>query len=343
MAPIEFYKKMDESWFLNPRKGFEREKISFEVRRDPLTGSVSRILPYRQKFQKTQISQEILENSRKLCPFCPDQIFLSTPQFIPEISSEGRIQKGEAVLFPNAFPYARYNWVIVLSKTHFLSLDQFSVEILKNGFLVAQDGIERLTKTEPQYKYCSINWNYLPQAGGGVIHPHIQVIIEDIPTFSHQRVLEGLRRYHMERGSLFWEDLISEEEKRGERYIGKRGNCHFLMAFSPIGMFGEVLIIFSHRFTLGDVTPNDWESFSEGLIRIFRFFTAKSIGSFNLAIFSGVDEEVHSWVYARLCPRMALPPWNTSDVNYLEKLHGEAYCIASPETICEELRIYFNE
>ena len=54
------------------------------------------------------------------------------------------------MLFPNSFPYARYNWVVVLSEEHFLPIDNFSVEILRDGFLVAQEGIERVRKKEPK-------------------------------------------------------------------------------------------------------------------------------------------------------------------------------------------------
>jgi hypothetical protein len=79
----------------------------------------------------------MLEASKKICPFFRDQIFSTTPKLLPEIASGGRICRGDAWLFPNAFPYARYNWVIVLSEEHFLYPDQFSVEILKNGFLLA--------------------------------------------------------------------------------------------------------------------------------------------------------------------------------------------------------------
>src|SRR4030042_3322120 len=251
MSEIQFFKKEDQSWFLDPKKGFSKKFISFEIRRDDLTGHISRILPYRRKYPEIVIPPEMLEASQKVCPFCVNQISSSTPKLLPEIASEGRIHRGGAWLFPNAFPYARYNWVIVLCEDHFLYPDQFSVEILKDGFLVAQEGIKRIGQSQPEFQYSYINWNYLPPSGAGLFHPHIQVVIEDVPTTSHQKVLEGISRYQKEGKPSFWQDYLLEEIKRGERYIGPRGDVHFLTAFSPRGIFGGIFILFSNRSTMG--------------------------------------------------------------------------------------------
>lgn len=338
LAKIEFYKRDVRASLLDPIKGFTRKEFIFEVRKDPLTQHVSRILPFRLKLPDKQISTEILEATKESCPFCPDRVISSTPQFVPEITPEGRIRRGEALMFPNSFPYACYNWVVVLSGRHFLYLDQFSVETLKDGFLLAQYGVNLVKERE--FKYSSINWNYLPQAGGGIIHPHLQVVVEDSPTASHKNVLEGLKRYQMERGHSFWDDFLSEETNMGERYIGKKGDIHFLTAFSPLGVLGEIFVLFSHRNTIRELRIKDWEDFSEGLTRAFLFLKGKHIQSFNLAIFSGSGEGVDSWVYGRLCPRMTLPPWNTSDINYFEKLHDEVICVVSPEDMCKEMKTF---
>ena len=338
---IEFYKREGEASLLDPKEGFTEKTMAFEVRRDPLTGHLSRILPFRRKLPENEISPDILDRSRNGCPFCRDQMATATPQLTREIAPEGRLERGEACLFPNAFPYARHNWVVVLSKSHFLSADQFTVDILKDGFSLAQEGIRRLEKKDATFRYPSINWNYLPQAGAGLYHPHLQVVVEDAPTTSHRRVLEALGAYRERTGSFFWEDFLEEERGRNERYVGRRGNVHFLTAFSPAGSWGEAQVLFSGRPTVGDVTIDDWTHFSEGLAAILRYLRSKALDSFNLAIFSGGEDQARGWVYARLCPRMPFPPWGTSDVNYFEKLHGEVFCLIPPEKMCEELRPFF--
>jgi len=131
--------------------------------------------------------------------------------------------------------------------------------------------------------------------------------------------------------------------KTDERYAGNQGDIHFLMAFSPGGILGEVVILFSQRVVLKDVTLDDWRAFSEGLVRVFRFLKTKNIDSFNLSIFSGKAEGVQSRVYARLVPRILIPPWNTSDINYFEKLHEEVICVVSPEELCGELKPFFSQ
>jgi galactose-1-phosphate uridylyltransferase len=341
VAEIQFFKKEDQSWFLDPKEGFSKKYISFEIRRDDLTGHVSRILPYRRKYPEVVIPPERLEASKKVCPFCPDQIASSTPKLLPEIDSGGKIRRGSAWLFPNAFPYARYNWVIVLCDDHFLYPDQFSVQILRDGFLVAQEGIRRIKQSQPEFQYSYINWNYLPSSGAGLFHPHIQVVIEDAPTTSHKKVLEGISRYQKEGKPSYWQDYLLEEIKRGEREIGHQGDVHFLTAFSPRGIFGEILILFSNRSTIEEVNTEDWTHFSQGLINIFQYLKSQ-IPSFNLSLFSGNLKGTPSWVFARLCPRMIIPPWQISDINYFEKLHDEVMCVVSPEEFCENLKPFFT-
>jgi len=339
---IEFDKKKDEAWLLDPKEQFARKRISFELRKDFLTGHASRILPFRFRIPETSIDAAMVEASRKSCPFCPEKISALTPRFVPEIASEGRIRKGTASLIPNFHPYARYSWVVILCEEHFLYLDQLSTEILTDAFSLAQDGIERVKRQEAAYDFCSINWNYLPQSGGGLFHPHLQLVVEEGPTVSHRKVLDGLKQYQAKWGESFWKDWLSEEVKNQERYIGNQGDIYFVTAFSPLGVLGEIVILFSHRASILEVTLRDWEDFSEGLKKIFAFFKARHAHSFNLSLFSGGGEGAGPRVYGRLCPRISIPPWNTSDINYFEKLHDEVICVIPPEEMCGWMKPFFR-
>jgi hypothetical protein len=69
VAKIEFFRKQVRASLLDPNKGFTRKEFIFEVRKDPLTGHVSRILPFRFKFPQTQILTEVIKSSRENCPF----------------------------------------------------------------------------------------------------------------------------------------------------------------------------------------------------------------------------------------------------------------------------------
>ncbi len=343
MRRIEFENQKIKSEFLDPSAGFEKRELFIELRRDYLTGHISRVLPFRRRrISGHTITSEVIEESRKTCPFCPEAITHSTPKFTSETPPEGRLRRGRCVLFPNQFPYASQNWVTVLSEEHFIPIDGFRGEILTDGFILCQEAIFRRMGLKSNGVYSSINWNYLPSAGGGIIHPHLQVVVEEFPTASHRAVLAGLKRYEEERGSNFWEDFLLVEMERRERYLGSFGNVHFIVSFSPRGVLGEVIILFSRRKTFEDLSAKDWGDFSEGLLRIFSYMKNKGIESFNLSLFSGSSEGTPSWVYGRFCPRLLLPPWGTSDINYFEKLHGELICIVLPEELCEEVKPYFS-
>ena len=69
-------------------------------------------------------------NTRAGCPFCPEQVNRVTPRFAPEFlqdfdaagssAIDGRLQRGEATLFPNLFPYDDISAIAVMSQAHTL-------------------------------------------------------------------------------------------------------------------------------------------------------------------------------------------------------------------------------
>jgi len=65
VVKIQFLKKEDQSWFLDPKEGFSKKFVSFEIRRDDLTGHVSRILPYRRKYPEVVIPRNCWRLPRK--------------------------------------------------------------------------------------------------------------------------------------------------------------------------------------------------------------------------------------------------------------------------------------
>jgi len=50
---------------------------------------------------------------------------------------------------------------------HFIGLDQLTADTMRDGFAVCRDYFHRAAELNLGYKYCSINWNYMPPAGGG--------------------------------------------------------------------------------------------------------------------------------------------------------------------------------
>lgn len=340
MRQISFLKREAHSVFLDPREGGAPKTVPFETRRDPLTGDVSRILAFRRKYPQLSVPDGLIETSRKICPFCPDHIDAMTPSFPPGLFDNGRPQRGEATLIPNAFPYSSYSGVVVICRDHFLYPDQIWKDTLRDAFILAANGIATISRRYAGFRFGSINWNCLPEAGAGLFHPHLQIIVEDSPTSSHKKVLDGIKTYGKGTKALYWEDLLEQERRDGERYIGNREKVEFLSAFAPRGIFGEIIILFPGRWGIEEITDEQWGHLCEGLLLVFSHLRTQS-PAFNLSIFSGGLDGTESWIYGRLCPRMSIPPWNISDINYFEKLHDEVVCMISPEEFASNLRPLF--
>ena len=63
--------------------------------------------------------------------------------------------------------YDAANSVAIFSSRHFIGLDQLTAETMGEGFAVCRDYFYRIAELQKGYQYCSINWNYMPPAGGG--------------------------------------------------------------------------------------------------------------------------------------------------------------------------------
>lgn len=328
--------------YLDPMSGFRRKEAVFEIRRDEIGGVTSRILPYRFKMLDRQDPGVYLEKSPSaICPFCTDLIEALTPRFTPDLCAEGRLRRGRAVLFPNAFPYDRYNAVIALGPEHFVGLDALNTETMSDGFLLAWDYFQRMAEAEPTLRYASLNWNYMPPAGGGLVHPHLQTIMGDKPTRFMARLLHSANDYRTKRGRSLWTDFLKREQDLGERYVATTGSVAWLASFAPKGMGGEVSFFFPGTNALRQIRTADLNGFLDGLTRVFAYLHANHFISFNLALYGAWDEDVDFTVQGRVTPRFFIPPLGTSDINYIEKYHDEVICPVVPEDLCRDLRPFF--
>ncbi len=343
MKDIGFHKELTSGSFLNPFAGFERKEVVIEERYDETTGVASRILPFRtRQAQKPDVNAYLDKSPESLCPFCAGMFEKSTPRFTPDIIAEGKFMRGEASLFPNAFPYDHSSNVAIFSSQHFVALDQMTPEYMHDGFAVCGDYFHRIALVKPDYRYCSINWNYMPPSGGGLIHPHLQTIVGMRPTRFVRQLLTGAERFSASSGGgSLWRDLVLFEKEAGERFIADTGAICWLSAFSPKGMAGEIDFIFKEKTSYFDLNGADFNEMLEGLSKIFKYLSAGNFISFNLALYAAMTGDKNLWVQGRVVPRFELNPLGTSDSNYFEKLHEEIICLAVPEQQCKELRPYF--
>jgi UDPglucose--hexose-1-phosphate uridylyltransferase len=344
MKDIGFRREMTTGIYLNPYAGFEKKEIVIEERYDETTGVASRILPFRARpAQKIDINAYLEKSPEPLCPFCRELFEKSTPKFTPDIAPAGKFKRGEACLFPNAFPYDRSGTVAIFSSRHFVPLDELTPELMRDGFSVCRDYFHRIAELQPGFQYCSINWNYMPPAGGGLIHPHLQTIAGSRPTSFMQRLITKAGQYAVTSGGgNLWRDLAAFEKEAGERFIADTDAVCWLAAFSPKGMAGEIDFIFKEKTSLFDLTGSDFDELLDGLYRIFKYLSANNFISFNLALYAALSNENDLWVQGKVVPRFEINALGTSDLNYFEKLHDEIICLAVPEQMCRELQPYFS-
>ena len=339
METIFFKKDTASVKYLDPFNNFAEKEIFVDIREDLITGVVSHIIPFRFKItDKVDLKPQIGKNPESTCPFCPPLFEKMTPKFCSDIIKEGKFRRGNAVLFPNAFPYDKNNAVVTFSEKHFVGLDKLMPDEMLDGFLICLDYFKRMHQLDSSLHFCSINWNYMPPAGGGLVHPHLQTIIGKNPTRFIKTIYNSAISFKEKTSSNLWKNFIAFEEEKEQRFITCTGNVTWLASFAPKGMLGEILFILNRKKSIFSLNQDDFYDLLAGFSQIFKFFHQNNISAFNLALYATLAEDDNLWVQGEIIPRFRIPPLDTSDINYFEKLHNEVICVVVPEVLCKDVQ-----
>ncbi|MCP5420597.1 MAG: hypothetical protein H6970_04185 [Gammaproteobacteria bacterium] len=341
---LVFRKEVKVGRQYDPRQQFALSTIESEVRYDPLTGNSGRLCHFVFNTPPPSDLQAIIATSAAQCPFCPDKVLSATPRFPVEMIPEGRIQLGEAVLFPNLFPYDDISAITALSSEHFYPMDDMPVSMIADGLCIARDFFRRLAAlptTGSPLGYGIVTWNYMPPAGASQVHPHMQVIYTTTPGNGLRRELAAEIAYRERYGRCYWDDLLTTEQGEGTRWIGSSGNIPWFTPFVPTGLLGDCMAVFPGRATLAAVSDAEITDFARGLRRVLRYFAGRGLWSFNMSLFpEQADTGVaHHWLTARLVPRFFLnSQLHVSDVAYMPLLLDERLSMVYPEDTAAGLR-----
>ena len=308
------------------------------MRFDPLLGSSSRIVEGVRLQSGDPAALDVLKDS-SVCPFCPPRLEQLTPQIPPEISAEPRIIVGDTTVFPNLVPYSQYSAVAIFSPAHWLGLDDFTPTAIRDNLQAAIEYMESVYGFDAGAAFASYNVNYLYPSGGSLPHAHSQIYLDPYPTTMTRVLLESGNRYRDLNNSIYWSDIVDEEECRGERFIGRIGDVSWFTPFAPIG-FNEVRAVLPRRFSLLDIQPAELDAFATGIARVLKYYDSIGYNSFNLALYSGRLDGSDSGFPLNLTmiTRSALMPYYRSDAMYLERLHWEAAVDRAPETVAAEIK-----
>lgn len=324
---------------------FEKDVQRVEFREDPLTRRPCRMNARRagrtKQRQPTSVPSEVVGN-REGCPFCPENIDRAVTKFDQGFYPAGRIRRGECCLFPNMFPLASHHVAATLCASHFLDLDEFSAEMVTDCMIAAREFLSLVHERDSDARYPMFHWNHLSPSAASIVHPHVQVLADVMPTSYQRTLLECSKEYNSRNGRSFWEDILSEERQRGERYIGENDCVAALASFAPQGN-REVQIVFKETGNLMDLSDREIAGFADCVIKLLKGYKRMGVNSFNMSTFSAPlgDRLKYYSLHAKMISRPVLQPFYRNDTGILERFHHEADIEVMPETFAENMRECF--
>src|SRR5512136_712794 len=267
----------------DPRKGFSLSDVESEIRYDPLTGESSRICHFSLPAAAPSGIAEIAEARRPGCPFCPGKVDTVTPRFPDGLVPGGRFRRGEAVVFPNLFPYDELSAVLVPGTRHDVAMADVPESLVASGLATARDFLVSTLPRVGAGLFGIVTWNFMPPAGGTQLHPHLQVLGTSEPGSALRRELAAEAAWLEAHGRPYASDLLEAEEAAG-RLVGRTGGWSWIVPFAPVGVLGDCRAILPGKSTVLELTDGDVAAFAAGLRRALRGFAGAGLWSFNLTL-----------------------------------------------------------
>jgi UDPglucose--hexose-1-phosphate uridylyltransferase len=310
-------------------------RTRIEVRVDPLTGHTSRILPNRGLMPPNDFDLEAFaRENQPRCPFCPGRIDRLTPRLPPAIDTEGRIGRGEAVLFPNLHAYSSHSCVSVYSpRLHYLPLGQITERVMADNLAAQVAYAKTVMAAEPDSCWASINANHMLPSGSSLFHPHLQGIVDSRPT-TVQRMLAAVPA---ERFAAY----LDAERRSGERFLGAADRVQWLVSFAPIAP-AELRAFVSGVSSPAELDGELTAELAQGLTRALNAYGELGYESFNLAIYGAPPRTAGYPLNLRIACRSSLKAAYRSDSTFLERLHWEGAVDLSPEDVADRIRGRFK-
>jgi galactose-1-phosphate uridylyltransferase len=332
-----------ESVFLHPGKGFEPEKVRFEVRKDPLTGRTGHYSHFGAiKPQRLDLGHYNKPEVKGFCPFCLDKRDKATPKFTADIYAEGRPFQGEATLIPNLFPYDIYSGVMIMADDHVVPLEQLNDKRLYDAFSLGINFLKKIKRLSPSIPYHLMTWNYMPPSGGGLVHPHQQYFATEYPGNQFVDELTASEQFHQRHGKDYWSSLIDGERGTGKRYVGNMGASHWLIPFVCLGILGDVMCVFPEVYSVEDFKEQHIQDLVAGLCKVFGYYRAEGIMSFNASLLFGTEGQRYFPCHLRISARTFLNVRDFApDLNFFQAILGEPVCVSMPEDLCNHVRKFF--
>jgi len=316
-------------------------RVRLRWRKDPLTGASARILTGEKLQPPGRPDLTALAAPPAFCPFDSDRLETATFPFPAELTAEGRIRQGRAVVVPNIMAYATHSAVGIYDPArHFLDLDELTPALVGDALTAMIRHAQAVRRLDPAALWSSVNANYLPPSGASLVHPHLQSAHDDCG-LAGQRVLVERAGSWRERHGPYWPALV-DQEAGGPRWVGRTGRVSWLTPFAP-GGFHEVWGVVDEAADVTDLTEADCQALGQGLSQVLAAYRDWNLASFNFGLIGGgpqAREHGHQ-VVLKVVSRSNPEPMYRSDATYFERLYGEAMIDLSPEEIADGARPRF--
>jgi len=275
------------------------------------------------------------------CPFDSEHLETATVPFPAELTAEGRIRVGQAVVVPNVVAYATHSAVGIYDPgRHFIDLDEMTPRLVGDALTAMVRHARAVRRIDAQSLWSSINANYLPPAGSSLVHPHMQSA-HDAHGLTGQRLLVERSQAWKERHGSYWAALV-DQEAGGPRWVGQTGRVAWLTPFAPTG-FGEVWGVVTGAADVTELTDEDCQDLGQGLSQVLAAYRAWNLASFNFGMVGGGPHahEAGHQVVLKVLSRSNPGPVYRSDATYFERIWGEALIDLSPEEVAGRVRVRF--
>ena len=330
-----------KDWFINRdvRAGFldpsgRRCDRTIQIRTNPISGRTCRITFSR--IEEREAGAECLPDpppdahQTAQCPFCRPQVLERTPQLAPHIHPDGRMTRGESLLFPNLFPYGAYSAVSLFDNAHFVEIGSAEVVHYADCLINCADYLKRVRRYDASAIYTAITQNHLPSAGGSMVHPHLQIQADRYASNHHRFLHDRALEYHRTTGRGLFGDYAVHENRNAERTIGKTGSWHWFAAYAPEGFY-EIWAIYPGATSMLSLTEQDWHHLAIGMIRIQQLYRSLNRNGYNFGLLAVEAPQSALELRAVMLVRANYAPWARSDYTGFEVMLGDMATFTAPE------------
>lgn len=337
---IDFERTLRTTRYLDPSRDWAAAEITSEIRRDPLLGTTGRLAHFVGFRTQREDFSALAATTRESCPFCPERLEVVTPQLPPDVFAEGRLHRGQATMVPNLSPYDAFSAVTVICGEHFVPIDSWSPEILRDAIGLAHDYATAIHAAGHDVPYTLLSWNYMPPAASTQIHPHLQVIVTNEPGTSVRARIQAQRDYLQRWGRPYFHDLIEAERAAGERWVHETEHVTVLTDFVSLSALSDVLVVFPHTQRLDTLDEAALADFSTVAAQLLAALGETGVSSFNMSFFPATSDPAEgARLHAVFTPRLSFSPaLHANDVGALNLQLGEPFMARSPEDLAASLR-----